>query len=101
MLVSPPSPAAGFGLGLGDGAGLGTAGVLRPVGIGGRTGLTSDPGRLSEEGDVAAASWSEQVASGVWPGVRWSEIKILYLIQAQLYNQIFIMYYITLKLHVI
>lgn len=56
MFVSPPSPAARFRLGLGEGAGLGTAGVLRPVGIGGRMGLTSDPGRLSEEGDVAAAS---------------------------------------------
>lgn len=56
MLVSPPTPAAGFGLGLGEEVELGTAGVLRPVGIGGRMGLTSDPGRLSEEGDVAAAS---------------------------------------------
>lgn len=56
MFASPPSPAAVFGLGLGEGAGLGTAGVLRPVGIGGRMGLTLDPGRLSEEGDVAAAS---------------------------------------------
>lgn len=46
---------AGFGQGPDEGAGLGNAGVLRPVGIGGRTALTLDPGRLSEEGDGAAA----------------------------------------------
>lgn len=54
MFASLPSSTAGFGLGEGDR--LGAAGVLRPVGIGGRMGLTLEPGRLSEEGDTAAAS---------------------------------------------
>lgn len=84
MFVSPPSPEAGFGLGLGEGPGLGSAGVLRPVGIGGRMGLTFDPGRLSEEGDVAAASWSAQLALGVRSETRWSEIQIQ--CETDLYN---------------
>lgn len=67
MFAPSPFPADGFG--------RGTAGVLRPLGIGGRMGLTLDPGRLSEDGDVAAASWS-----GVWSDDRWSEIQIVYLI---------------------
>lgn len=56
MSGSPPSATAGFRHGLGEEAGLGNAGVLRPVGIGGKTPLTLDPGRLSEEGDTATAS---------------------------------------------
>lgn len=42
MFTSTPSLAAAFGLGLGEGTGLGAAGVLRPVGIGGRIGLMFD-----------------------------------------------------------
>lgn len=38
-----------------SGASLGVAGVLRPVGIGGRTALTLDDGHLSEEGEAAPA----------------------------------------------
>lgn len=34
---------------------LGAAGVLRPAGIGGRTAMALDAGRLSEEGEVFAA----------------------------------------------
>lgn len=82
MFASPPSPTDVFGLGLGEGVGLGAAGVLRPVGIGGRMGLTLDPGRLSEEGDTTTAGsfvsgWG---ASGVWSNARWSEMEMLYLI---------------------
>lgn len=54
MFAFPSSSTPGLGLGEGDW--LGAAGVLRPVGIGGRMGLTLDPGRRSEHGDTAAAS---------------------------------------------
>lgn len=72
MSGSPPSATAGFGLDLGEGAGLGSAGVLRPVGIGGRTALVLDPGRLSEEGDTAPGSGSVpgRGASGVSDAIR-------------------------------
>lgn len=67
--------------GLGEGAGLGSAGVLRPLGIGGRTVRTLDPGRLSEDGDTTAGSSSAPEASEVWPdvtkdGIRFTITKI-------------------------
>lgn len=69
----PASATAEFGLSLGDGTGLGKAGVLRPVGIGGRTALALDPGRPSAGGDVAMDSWS---ASGSGLCSDTAEIKI-------------------------
>lgn len=66
MSGSPPSD---FWLGLSEGSWLDNAGVLRPVGIGGRTDLTLDLGRLSAEGDAVAASCSAPGwgSSAVWP----------------------------------
>lgn len=57
-MFADPLPAAGTGLSLGECIRLGAAGVLCPVGIGGKIVLMLDPGHLSEEGDTATAKRS-------------------------------------------
>lgn len=77
------------GFGLGEGAELGGAGVLRPKGMGGRTGWVLDPGR-PDEGVTTAESLSVLGwgTSGVWSSSTCSEREKHWTLDTSTYGDI-------------